>query len=416
MNRLKRYLLISAFTATLGAQDINLEEFLGAVERNSTNLIKNKAQFESLLEDQKTAMAWDYPYIETDVSMVKDSLGKNEPQTTALLMITPKLPWVSSMLRQSLNIKTIQYKKTYELLKNITFINAKKLYLIYVLTKEKYNIYTKREQNYFSQLKIARAKVNAGSMSERDYINFNNSYLEAKLAKTNIKSHLIKLEKTLDTLLAIENSKDNLLNTQSYIPENEGIKIAGLSFDYVKLKQTEIKNILENSLYVDIINLTAKDYQTNAKLANRDRLHNLEIGAGVEYANSATNVSIKLQIPLPVTSKNTHMKRKYMALQSGAISESVITKRNIKINAKSYIDQLKNKQSYIELQKQNIQNKKKLMDMGKIAYEAQKIDLFEYLVYQNSYMDSLIILADAKIDYVNTQALLEETLGQSLSN
>ena len=49
--------------------------------------------------------------------------------------------------------------------------------------------------------------------------------------------------------------------------------------------------------------------------------------------------------------------------------------------------------------------------MGKIAYESQKISLFEYLAYQNSYMDSLITLADAKLEYVSIQSMLEESLG-----
>lgn len=40
-------------------------------------------------------------------------------------------------------------------------------------------------------------------MSEKDYINFKNSYLESKLAKTNVETKLIDLEKMLDTMLAI---------------------------------------------------------------------------------------------------------------------------------------------------------------------------------------------------------------------
>ncbi|WP_288644548.1 TolC family protein, partial [uncultured Helicobacter sp.] len=76
-----------------------------------------------------------------------------------------------------------------------------------------------------------------------------------------------------------------------------------------------------------------------------------------------------------------------------------------------YWDQLQSKKHYIELQKENIENKKSLVEMGKIAYEAQKISLFEYLAYQNSYMDSLITLADAKLEYVTIQSMLEETLG-----
>lgn len=405
-------LLLCVAMSSIYARQISLEEFLKAVERNSIELINNKAQYQSQLEDQKSLMSWDYPYVETDISVVKNSQGRNEPQTTALLMITPKLPWVSSMLAQSLNIKSIQYKKSYQLSKNLAFIAAKRLYLNYCIAEEKYNIYVQRENNYRSQLDIAKQKVDAGSMSKKDYINFRNSYLEAKLAKTNAKSTLMNLEKTLDTLLGI--TEDSFENTDLNISKPH-IQISGLSFEYVDIQNHHLNKMLQNSLYVEIIDLLAKDYQTNAKLANRDRLHSLELGAGVENANSSANLSLKLQIPLPVTPKNTHLKRKYMALQSGALEQSEVTKRNIRINAQSYIDQLKNKQQYIEIQKENIENKKSLMDMGKIAYDSQKIGLFEYLAYQNSYMDSLITLADAKIDYINTEALLEETLGESLT-
>ncbi|PAF47714.1 hypothetical protein BKH41_07360 [Helicobacter sp. 12S02232-10] len=398
------------------AHEISLSTFVKAVERNSIELIGKKAEYESLLENQRSLIAWDYPYVETDVSMVKNNQGNMAPQTTALLMLIPKLPWVSTMLYQSLHIKTIQYKKSYELSKNLVFIAAKRLYLNYVITKEKYDIYTQRENNYLSQLKIAKDKVDAGSMSKKDYINFRNSYLESKLAKTNVESMLINLEKTLDTLLAIVEPNPDNANFSVFLDDAHSVKVSGLGFEYVKIEDSGLKQILDHSLYVDIIDLSAKDYQTNAKLANRDRFNTLEVGAGVENANSSTNVSLKFQIPLPLTPKNTHLKRKYMALESGALAQSEVIKRNIRIQTNSYMSQLKNKEKYIEIQKENIQNKKHLMEMGKIAYESQKIGLFEYLIYQNSYMDALIALAEAKLDYVNTTALLEETLGKSLTD
>ncbi|WP_253248326.1 TolC family protein [Helicobacter sp. 12S02634-8] len=393
---------------------MSLAAFSKAIEANSIALIGKKAEFASLLEDQRSLIAWDYPYVETDVSMAKNNANKMAPQTTALLMLIPKLPWVSTMLYQSLHIKTIQYKKSYELSKNLTFIAAKRLYLNYTITKEKYDIYTQRENNYLSQLNIAKQKVNAGSMSQKDYINFKNSYLESRLAKTQVASMLIDLEKTLDTLIA--RTSPDVFDTPLAPVMTQDIKVTGLSFGYVKIEDSALKQILDHSLYVDIIDLSAKDYQTNAKLANRDRFNTLEIGAGVENVNDATNISLKFQIPLPVTPKNTHLKRKYMELQSGALAQSEVIKRNIRIQTHSYIDQLKNKEKYIEIQKENIQNKKHLMEMGKIAYESQKIGLFEYLIYQNSYMDALIALAEAKLDYVNTTALLEEALGQSLNS
>lgn len=398
------FLLSSLFLCTLKTQEFSLPQFFKALEYNSISLINDKAQFESLLAEQRSLLSWDYPYVETEVTFANNR-GKSEPQTSVLLMLLPKLPWVSSMLHQSLNIKTIEYKKSYSLGKNLAFIAAKRLYLTYKITQEKYNIYTKREDNYRSQLTIAKKKLEAGSMSQKDYINFRNSYLEAKLAKTYIQSTLIDLRKTLEMLLGIESYKSD-----------QDIWVLDLDFNYVKLIEPLLENLLEHSPYVEIINLQAKNYQTNAKLANRDRFNSLELGAGIENANGNTNLSLRFQIPLPITPQNTHLKKKFLALQSGAIAQSQITQRNIKIKASSYLEQLANQEKYIQIQKENIANKKQLQEMGKIAYNSQKIGLFEYLAYQNSYMDSLTALADAKLSYINTAALLEETLGKTLTD
>lgn len=401
---LKLFLLSSLFSCILVAQEFSLSQFIQALERNSISLINDKSRFESLIEEQKSLQSWDYPYIETNVVFANNQ-KKVEPQTSALLMLIPKLPWVSSMLRQSLNIKNIEYKKSYNLSKNLAFIAAKRLYLTYKITQEKYNIYTKREDNYRSQLSIAKKRLDAGSMSQKDYINFRNSYLEAKLARTYVHSTLIDLKKTLEMLLGIESLKST-----------QDIRVPDLDFDYVKIVAPLLEKTLEHSPYTEIINLQAKDYQTNAKLANRDRLNSLGIGVGVENANGNTNLALRFQIPIPITPQNTHLKKKFLALQSGAIAQSQITQRNIKIKTSSYLAQLANQEKYIQIQKENIANKKQLQEMGKIAYNSQKIGLFEYLAYQNSYMDSLTALADAKLNYINMTALLEETLGKTLTN
>lgn len=400
----KLFLLLSLFSCILVAQEFSLSQFIQALERNSISLINDKARFESLLEEQKSLLSWDYPYVETNVVFANNQ-KKVEPQTSALLMLIPKLPWVSSMLRQSLNIKNIEYKKSYDLSKNLAFIAAKRLYLTYKVTQEKYNIYTKREDNYRSQLAIAKKRLDAGSMSQKDYINFRNSYLEAKLARTYVHSALIDLKKMLEMLLGIESLKSA-----------QDIRVPDLDFDYVKIVAPLLEKMLEHSPYTEIINLQAKDYQTNAKLVNRDRLNSLGFGAGVENANGNTNLTLRFQIPLPITPQNTHLKKKFLALQSGAIAQSQITQRNIKIKTSSYLAQLVNQEKYIQIQKENIANKKQLQEMGKIAYNSQKIGLFEYLAYQNSYMDSLTALADAKLNYINITALLEETLGKTLTN
>ncbi|UOS30396.1 TolC family protein [Helicobacter pylori] len=400
---------------TLDAKTFTLQEFFKEVEANSMELIGKKADFKSRLNEQRSINAWDFPYIDNETSMVKNFQGIIEAQPRTLLIVRPKLPWVSSLLSKSLSIKTIQYDKSYQLNKNLAFIGAKRLYLTYVMTKEKYQVYVQREANFYSQLKIAKEKVKAGSMSEKDYINFNNSYLESKLAKTNVETKLIDLEKMLDTMLAIVEPVKEGAHFDTYLDHLHDVKVIGLDFEYVRLEPEALKFKLDRSLYVDILDLTAKDYQVNAKLANRDVFNEFEFGIGSESYNSSTNLSVEVRIPLPVTPKNIYQKRKFLDLQSGTLAQNEVMKRNIRINANSYLNQLKTKEAYIETQKEAIANKKRLMEMGRIAYESQKIGLFEYLIYQNSYMDALITLAEAKIEYIDISALLEETLGESLT-
>ncbi len=399
----------------LSAKIFTLQEFYKEVEANSMELIGKKADFKSRLNEQRSVNSWDFPFITNETSMVKNFQGIIEAQPRTLLMVRPKLPWVSSLLSKSLSIKTIQYDKSYQLNKNLAFIGAKRLYLTYIMTKEKYQVYVQREANFYSQLKIAKEKVKAGSMSEKDYINFNNSYLESKLAKTNVETKLIDLEKMLDTMLAIVEPVKERAHFDTYLDHLHDVKVIGLDFEYVRIEPEALKFKLDRSLYVDILDLTAKDYQVNAKLANRDVFNEFEFGLGAESYNSSTNLSIEVRIPLPVTPKNIYQKRKFLDLQSGTLAQNEVMKRNIRINANSYLNQLKTKEAYIETQKEAIANKKRLMEMGRIAYEAQKIGLFEYLIYQNSYMDALITLAEAKIEYIDISALLEETLGESLT-
>ncbi|MGN8386940.1 TolC family protein [Helicobacter pylori] len=413
--KVQRFLGIVSFISMLSAKTFTLQEFFKEVEINSMELIGKKADFKSRLNEQRSVNAWDFPYIYNETSMVKNFQGIVEAQPRTLLMVRPKLPWVSSLLSKSLSIKTIQYDKSYQLNKNLAFIGAKRLYLTYMMTKEKYQVYAQREANFYSQLKIAKEKVKAGSMSEKDYINFNNSYLESKLAKTNVETKLIDLEKMLDTMLAIVEPVKEGVHFDTYLDHLHDVKVIGLDFEYVRLEPEALKFKLDRSLYVDILDLTAKDYQVNAKLANRDVFNEFEFGIGSESYNSSTNLSVEVRIPLPVTPKNIYQKRKFLDLQSGTLAQNEVMKRNIRINANSYLNQLKTKEAYIETQKEAIANKKRLMEMGRIAYEAQKIGLFEYLIYQNSYMDALITLAEAKIEYIDISALLEETLGESLT-
>ena len=439
--------------------ELTKETFFDSVEARNISLIKSKATFASLLESQKAYNSWESPYAEVDGDSTKNGYGRRELEVSALFLLKPKLPWVQTLLHKSLNLQTLQYQKTYNLYKNLAFISAKQLYLTYLITKEKYHIYIHRESNFLSQLQIAQAKLNAGSMSQKDYISFNNAYLDARLLKMQSQTQLLDLQRQLHQILGVDmgdivlpdelespsvdssqlgiSGGDNVginggandysdyeraqkgANLSRHIEEQilsprRDVVVKGLDFAYAQLSLSKARENLNSSLYTEILDLQAKDYKTNAKISSQERFDSIEIGAGVVHAESSDGVKFRVSVPLPFTPKNTHLKRKFLALHSGALAEAQITRTNLAISLDSYYEQLRNKKSYIELQKENIQNKKGLVEMGKIAYEAQKISLFEYLTYQNAYMDSLITLADAKLEYIAIQSMLEETLGEML--
>ena len=441
--------------------ELTKETFFDSVETRNVNLIKSKATFASLLESQKAYNSWESPYAEVEGDSTKNGYGRRELEVSALFLLKPKLPWVQTLLHKSLSLQTLQYQKTYNLYKNLAFISAKQLYLTYLITKEKYHIYIHRESNFLSQLQIAQAKLNAGSMSKKDYISFNNAYLDARLLKMQSQTQLLDLQRQLHQILGVEmgeivlpdevaESTDSSqlgtsdsasggadfgangasgyddyeraqkgANLSRHIEEQilsprRDVVVKGLDFAYAQISLPKARENLNSSLYTEILDLQAKDYKTNAKISSQERFDSIEIGAGVVHAESSDGVKFRVSVPLPFTPKNTHLKRKFLALHSGALAQSQITKTNLAISLDSYYEQLRNKKSYIELQKENIQNKKGLVEMGKIAYEAQKISLFEYLTYQNAYMDSLITLADAKLEYIAIQSMLEETLGEML--
>ncbi|SQH71532.1 cadmium-zinc-nickel outer membrane efflux protein CznC [Helicobacter mustelae] len=399
-----------AFFGGLAAYDLDYDQFVQRIEQNSIELIQNKGQFSANLHDYRAGMSWKNSFIETEIGLGKASAGKVNIESNTLVILTPRLPWVVAILNQSLQTKTIQYAKTYELRKRLAIIGAKRIYFSYVLAKEKYKIYQQREQNFYSQLKIIEKKFEAGSASKKDYVNFKNSYYDARLARIDIEKELENIKSILYKILGLRVTGDFL--------ETQDINVAGLDFAYLKLQKIRLKEYISQSPYVEIIALSAKDHGINARASSMERWDNFEIGFGIEsnaLGNQTENFgSMRLNVPLPLTRRYDFLKKKYLALQSAALRENEVTRNNISVRATSLFTQLQTKREFIELQQENIKNKKSLVDMGKTAYESQRISSFEYLAYQNAYMDSLIKMIDAKMDYIQTQALLEETLGRVL--
>ena len=94
-------------------QIMSIDEFVARVEQNSINLAKSRAMTQSLLYEGKAMRAWNSSYFETELNRVKSPSGGTELESTLLLMLTPRLPWVSYTLSQSYQTKILKQEKDY---------------------------------------------------------------------------------------------------------------------------------------------------------------------------------------------------------------------------------------------------------------------------------------------------------------
>lgn len=96
-------------------------------------------------------------------------------------------------------------KKNYELIRNLNFIGAKRIYLTYVATKEKYQYYLKREENFLQLLSNAKKRLEGGSISRKDYVSFQSAYIDSTLATIAVRNDLLELQRSLYVILGLKN-------------------------------------------------------------------------------------------------------------------------------------------------------------------------------------------------------------------
>lgn len=383
-------------------QNMSISEFIERVEKNSINLAKSRAMSQSLLYEGKAAKAWNPSYIEAESTRVKSPNGGTELETSIMLNLAPRLPWVTYALHQSYENKILRQEKSYELTRQLALISAKRLYLDYLVLKEQHEIYTNRYDNAKDQLKMAQVQYEAGRISKAQYLFFKSDFLATKVALKNSHNEMLNALSTLKVILGITTKDVDL-------------SVNGLSFSYLNFKESALESYLKDNLYLAIVALDIKDYQHSASIASQSRFEGFEIGAGLQRAESSNGLMLKLKIPIPLTTKYGNQRAMYLALQSGAIKESEILKESLLTNASSYLEQLGNKKELIALAKDNEDNRGQLSQIARIGYEAGKTSAFEYLSVKNEHLNAMIATTQAKRDYIQTLAMLEETLSQTLN-
>ena len=374
--------------------EISYKDFLDKVYNHSKEIIFQNALTQSLQNEGYAANSWESPSIEISPSFSRVA-GTNrfESQAQILLMLTPQMPWVSGVIKDSYTTKINKNIKITELQKNIIAINAKRNYLTYSIYKEQEQIYKDKESLAKDALEIAQKRFSANRISKAELLRFKNDYTNAL---TSLKSHQILLKNTLDGLKI-------LVGDENFSGIND------LFFYYIN----DIDSYANHSIYNEILELEALDYEQSAKVINRSTMNNMQIGAG--YTIGTNSIDLKLIIPLPFTKKAHYQQQALLALQSASVRQNQITKTQIKQYINSYKEQLLQQEKLIELQIQNEENAKNLFEIMQKGFDAGVISVFEYLDTKNNYLNTRINLTQEKINYINTLSLLEESLGVTIN-
>lgn len=388
-----RVLIIFLCLLALDAKELSYEDFISKIQNNSKEIIMQEAMGKSLQAEGKANLAWDSPYMELSPSLVRDNgTRKYSFEAQALFMITPKMPWVSGVIEESYNIKSMKNDKTTQLQKNIIEIGAKRAYLEYIVYKEQLEILTNKADLSKNLYEIAKKRFDAHRISKIELLRFKSDY---STALNELKTQQKLVESRLRDLQILLDDKDfsGIVNFDFYFINNDFI-------------------IKDENLYSEILGLEADDYEMSAKVISRSQMDSLSFGAG--YTFGANSIDFKVIIPFPFTPKASYQQQALLELKSANLRAKEISKRKIKEMAQSYLKELEAQKELISLQKSNEEDNLTLFETMQKGYEAGRISVFEYLNTKNAYLDSRIKMTQEKLNYINLLSNLEENIGESI--
>lgn len=387
--------MVALFFQIIFAKDLNYDDFLDKIYQNSQNLIMLQATSKSLFMEGKAANEWDNPYVEISPNFVRSkNSNKFETQAQVMLILTPQMPWVSGIIKESYDTKIIKNEKIISLQKNIIAIGAKKAYLEYLILKEQNEIYKNKEELSKNALDIAQKRFDVDRISKVEYLRFKSDY-----------SNALSLLKS-SSLAVI----DKLRNLHLLLGDSEFSNIIDLDFYY--LSDFNLEENISNSIYNEILKYDALDYQNSAKVVSRSRMNGLQIGAG--YTFGQNSIDLKFAIPLPFTSKASYQQSALLELQSASLRQNEIQKQKIFQSATSYKLNLSKQKEIIELSKENAKDSFALFEIMQKGFQSGVINVFEYLNTKNNYLDNEIKVTEEKLNYINLLSLLEESIGRTI--
>lgn len=392
-------LLISQFSpqnsAKLAAAELSYEDFKAAAFQNSAELITQNAMTQSIKSEGAAWSAWENPSVEISPSFTRNAATKRlETQGQILLMITPKMPWVSGIIADAYATKALKSETMLQLQKNLIAIGLKKSYLSYLIFKEQLGIYENKEELAKNALDIAQKRFEANRISKAELLRFKSDH-SAALGLLRAQDSLVKSQ--LSALRILANA-----------PEFSAI----YDLDFYFLPQISLSNRAESSIYREILRLDALDFEQSGKALSRSRMDALSFGAG--YTVGANSIDLKFIIPLPFSTKYGHQKDALYALRAASLKNTEIKKQTIAKSASALEAQLLEQKTLIDLALANEINQKELFEIMQKGFDAGVVGVFEYLNTKNAYLTSRIQTTQEKLNYINLFALLEETLGTEI--
>ena len=383
---------------SLFADEIPYSEFIKMVERHSIELERNFGMANSLKSSKKADLAFNYSSVELTSSTTKaPNLGTTQTNISALFMIAPKLPWVSSAISEFYAARISRVERYHDLLRNLVVIGAKRVYLTYMILNERHQVLIDREQNSKEMLDISKQRFDSGRISKSEYIRWEGEYIAAKL----------DLQKSVDMLNSTRNFLRILAGRDDFIIKN-------MHFFYPHMDRETLNKKLEKSPYVELLEMDLVGYDKNINLIRSNKYSGFQIGAGFSTSPTQNSIEAQIIVPLPITSKTSHMVASVMALKNSLIKEVNLTKITVQENGYRYYDLMLSKGELLKMQREYEESKRNLSNISKIGFDAGVVSAFEYIATKNEYLNAALQTIDAKIDYVNNQSFLEESLGELL--
>lgn len=361
---------------------------------HSENKFEADGKRQALLYDKEAISANEPLILEGSTRRIRaDTTNADGFEYGAMVGFTAKNPWVMQARNAQIDAAIQTLEATQFLQRGRIQISLKRNYLLSILSKQMFEVYTQKNELAEKAYDVSLKKYQAGRVSQMEVVRFDT---ERFISRKERDEAQLQYQHFQDVL-----REESLLDQEIYVED--------LSFEF--LKDKNMSQILSEAPILQSYDLRQDELSKEIETLRHSRVETVVIGVGMTQEPTQNSVDMKVTIPLAFGIKNEKKIASLMALRSALSYQKEIRIQKIRMTLIQSFARLGEMERLIDESVLAQSRQETLYTIAKKGFEGGVVSLFEYLDTKNRFYNSRIETLRLKRGYVEETALMEEQLG-----